>query len=402
MLPIGSRPLRGVTWLALLAACARADAREGLSEPAFDTLAGGVVQVTNTGPTAWADTNGWKLVEERVIQPAEGSPGELSHVSGLAADAAGNVYVMQEQPVRISVFGPDGGYLRDIGREGDGPGEFRFGMLGIVGDTLFVQDPNNTRLTTFLTDGTFLASHHSQCCWFTSSLTVLTDGRALILGPPQGGDGRGAWYFTRMDGTVTDTLMMPAERPEEAADFWRVTRRSGQSVSMRTVSIPMRPGDQAEIRPDGQVIRGRTDSYRLVIGDTFEDSSRIILGTAPTLTVTDAQRDSAYRATLDAQRDDWRDAFAEIAKLGDIPGTWPTWTAMTVDRDNNTWVALPGDRGEYSRMQVFNPEGVLLGDVPAVGAGIFNGFWTRTHVYVGTEDDSGLPMIRVYRIVKSS
>src|SRR5690606_16360601 len=161
---------------------------------------GGVIQVTNTAPTAWSDTNGWKLVAERIIKPAEGSAGELSHVSGLAADAAGNVYVMQEQPVRISVFGPDGNYLRDIGRAGDGPGEFRFGMLGIVGDTLFVQDPNNSRFTTFLTDGTFLASHTSQCCVFTSTLTVLRDGRALILGPSPSGEGRWAWYPTRMDG----------------------------------------------------------------------------------------------------------------------------------------------------------------------------------------------------------
>jgi hypothetical protein len=298
------------------------------------------------------------------------------------------------------VFGPDGQYLRDIGREGDGPGEFRFGMIGIVGDTLFVQDPNNTRLTTFLTDGTFLASHSSQCCWFTTNLTVLSDGRVLILGPPQGGDGRGAWYFTHMDGTVTDTMLMPAERAEEAADFWRVTRRSGNNTSMRTVSVPMRPSDQGEIRPDGKVVRGRTDTYRLVIGDSFGDSSRIVIGTAPTLGVTDAQRDSAYRATLDAQRDDWRDAFAEVARIGDIPNTWPVWTRMTIDRENNIWVALPGERGEYTRMQVFSPDGVLLGDVPGVGAAPFNGVWTRTHVYVGHEDENGLPIIRVFRIVK--
>lgn len=391
---------RALAAIALLAACSRADARTGLGEPVIDTLEGGVIQVTNTAPTAWSDTNGWKLVAERIIKPAEGSAGELSHVSGLAADAAGNVYVMQEQPVRISVFGPDGNYLRDIGREGDGPGEFRFGMLGIVGDTLFVQDPNNSRFTTFLTDGTFLASHTSQCCVFTSTLTVLRDGRALILGPSPSGEGRWAWYPTRMDGTVTDTLLAPAERPDEAADYWRVERRSGQNHSIRTVSIPMRPSDQAEIRPGGEVVRGRTDAYRLVLGESFEDSTRIVIGTAPTLGVTDAQRDSAYRATLDAQRDDWHDAFAEIAKVSDIPGTWPVWTAMAIDRDDNIWVALPGERGEYTRMQVFNPDGVLLGDVPGVGSAPFSGIWTRTHLYAGDEDENGLPMIRVYRIQK--
>lgn len=384
----------------LLAACTRGDARTALAEPVIDTLAGGTVRVTNTGPTVWADTSGWRVVFDHVIAPEEGSAGELSGNNRLVADDAGYVYVMQESPIRIAVFGPDGNYLRDIGREGDGPGEFRFGMLGIVGDTLFVQDPNNSRLTTFRTDGTPIANHPSQCCWFTSRLTVLADGRALILGPPPGGDGRGAYYLTRMDGTVTDTLMMPEDRPEEAGDYWEVTRRSGQSVSISRINIPMRATDQAVIRSDGTVIRGRTDRYQLVIGNTFDDSTRIIVASAPTLGVTDVQRDSAYRATLDRQREDWKDAFAEVAKLSDIPGSWPVWSGFAVDRDDNLWVALPGDRGAQTTWQVFNREGVLLGNVPGVGSGVLDGYWTRDRIYVVAEDDEGLPIINVYRIVK--
>lgn len=384
-----------------LAACTSADARTALNEPVIDTLAGGVIQVTNPGPTAWADTNGWKLVEERLIQPEEGSEGELATARPLVADDQGFVYVMQSEPVTIKVFGPDGRWVRNIGREGDGPGEFRNGMLGIHGDTLIIQDPNNTRLTTFLTDGTYLGTHQSQCCWFTSRLTVLADGRALILGPPPAGsEARGAYYLTRMDGTVTDTLLMPTDRRDEEADYWEVTRRSGQNVSISRINIPLRPNDQAEIRPDGRVVRGRNDGYRLLIGTDFSDTTRLIAATAPTLSVTDAQRDSAYNATLEQQRDDWRDAFAEVAKLGDIPSTWPIFTQFTTDRDNRIWVALPGDRGAFSRFQVFSADGILLGDVPAPAnaGGIMIGFWTHDHVYVGTENDDGLPIIRVYRL----
>ena len=68
---------------------------------------------------------------------------------------------------------------------------------------------------------------------------------------------------------------------------------------------------------------------------------------------------------------------------------------------NNIWVSLPGDRGPHSMFQVFNPDGVLLGNVPAVGGGkILDGFWIRDRVYVSDEDENGLPIIRVYRIVK--
>jgi hypothetical protein len=386
---------------AALAACGSADARTALNEPVVDTLPGGIVQVTNPGPTAWPDTSGWRIVEELVISPEEGSEGELSTANTLVADEVGNVYVMQREPVHIKVFGPDGEWVRNIGREGDGPGEFRNGMLGIVGDTLIIQDPNNSRLTTFLTNGTFLATHQSQCCWFSSTFPVLADGRAMIMGPPPpGAEGRGAYYLTGTDGRVTDTLLMPADQPGEAGDYWEVTRRSGQSVSISRINVPLRAGDVLAIRPDGRIVSGRTDRYQLSLGDDFADTSRVFTAPAPTLSVTDAQRDSAYNATIERQTEDWRESFAEVAKLGDIPSSWPVFTAITVDRANRTWVALPGDRGGYSRLQVFSPEGFLLGDVPAPahGGGIFNGFWTRDRIYVGGEDDLGLPIIRVFRL----
>jgi hypothetical protein len=56
-------------------------------------------------------------------------------------DEAGNVYVLDSQVSEIVVFAPDGEYLRTIGREGEGPGEFRGandmfmrtdGLIGVV------------------------------------------------------------------------------------------------------------------------------------------------------------------------------------------------------------------------------------------------------------------------------
>ncbi len=56
-------------------------------------------------------------------------------------DTDGNVFVLDSQVSEIIVFSPDGEYLRTIGREGDGPGEFRGandmfmrpdGVIGVV------------------------------------------------------------------------------------------------------------------------------------------------------------------------------------------------------------------------------------------------------------------------------
>jgi len=59
----------------------------------------------------------------------------------IVEDEAGNVYVLDSQVSEIVVFSPDGEHLRTIGREGEGPGEFRGandmfirpdGLIGVV------------------------------------------------------------------------------------------------------------------------------------------------------------------------------------------------------------------------------------------------------------------------------
>lgn len=46
-------------------------------------------------------------------------------VTQIASDERGNVFVLDAQLNQVVVFSPDGEYLRAIGREGEGPGEFR-------------------------------------------------------------------------------------------------------------------------------------------------------------------------------------------------------------------------------------------------------------------------------------
>ncbi|MCH7549815.1 MAG: hypothetical protein IH969_09820 [Candidatus Krumholzibacteriota bacterium] len=46
-------------------------------------------------------------------------------LSSIGADGAGNLYLLDSQLSQVMVFSPDGELLRTIGREGEGPGEFR-------------------------------------------------------------------------------------------------------------------------------------------------------------------------------------------------------------------------------------------------------------------------------------
>ncbi len=47
-------------------------------------------------------------------------------ISDIKIDKSGNVYLLDSQLAEVKIYNADGEYLRSIGREGEGPGEFRY------------------------------------------------------------------------------------------------------------------------------------------------------------------------------------------------------------------------------------------------------------------------------------
>lgn len=76
---------------------------------------------------------------------------ELTTVTGLDADARGNVYLADFPSLRIIVLSEDGDPVRTLGRRGSGPGEFQFirGIQLLAGDSLLVYDEAQNRVTVF-------------------------------------------------------------------------------------------------------------------------------------------------------------------------------------------------------------------------------------------------------------
>jgi len=106
---------------------------------------------------------GWKEVQKEgvthVLNPATSSekattlePDEMWRIGGeddeeifgvivdIITDAEGNFYLLDAQLSEIKVYSGDGEYLRTIGREGEGPGEFRgaFNMFRVPGGNIGV------------------------------------------------------------------------------------------------------------------------------------------------------------------------------------------------------------------------------------------------------------------------
>jgi hypothetical protein len=76
-------------------------------------------------------------------------------INQVATDHDGNVYVLDRQLSEVKVYSPDGAYLKTIGREGEGPGEFRqpLDMFFLPNGNLGVLQLAPGRIVTFGSDG---------------------------------------------------------------------------------------------------------------------------------------------------------------------------------------------------------------------------------------------------------
>jgi len=96
---------------------------------------------------------------ERVLRFPSGMTDEryaFHRIEDVSVTGDGRILVLDQARLGVRVFGTDGSYLGAFGREGDGPGEFRYpGGVGVLGDTAYVVGQHG-RLAAFLLDGTLL------------------------------------------------------------------------------------------------------------------------------------------------------------------------------------------------------------------------------------------------------
>ena len=101
-------------------------------------------------------------------------------IGAATVDAKGNVYLLDSQLSEVKVFSPGGEYLRTIGREGEGPGEFRR-----PSDLLFTPDGNVGVLQRV--PGKIVKLTHDGEPAGVLPMTEEDGGRLML----QGGEGRG-------------------------------------------------------------------------------------------------------------------------------------------------------------------------------------------------------------------
>jgi hypothetical protein len=391
----------------MLAGCG--DLRPALEAPTVTTLPNGTVEVTNNGPSGWADTSGWRLVELYRIGGAEAEgtgPGELVDPMGVALSPSGVLYVVDQKPGVIKEFGADGRYLRSFGREGGGPGEFQVAFIAAAPGVLVLHDPRAARTSVFDSTGQFLRSWSSSCCYwssiFVSQDTVIHVQTGNVQRAPTAVKQR-RYLRYRLDGTFLDTMAIYTGGATDLK-VWQIAGGSGKDSWAMATDIPLVPSVSLALDPAGGAVVGWPDRYQFIASATGRDTTQIVTLAASPVAVSDARRTRIRDSMVSLYEKDYDPSTVrEAFQLADIPGTAPFYESIQVDGRRNRWVH-PDDGGNRAaaRFDVFDSTGAYLGavPVPTIFGSAWQTVWGTDRVATIAEDAEGLPVVVVYRIEK--
>ncbi|MEO8201718.1 MAG: 6-bladed beta-propeller [Gemmatimonadota bacterium] len=377
----------------------------GTAVATVDTLPGGIVRTMSASPTAWADSlTGWRLVLDHTIQPGEGEPGELLNPGSVAMSREGDVFVRDETPSVVKVFDTSGRYLRAIGHEGDGPGEFRGGFIAVRGDTLVIQDPRNARVTTFrASDGNMITSWRSTCCyWYPVSLDG--EGRVVLYAMAQTDSGAvpaQALIRAHLDGSGLDTAWA-TQRPVPDSKRWIVKQGKNNLFMMQ---VPFQPQEIHSADPAGNLLTGWNGEYLIRTSRNGRDTVSLFGRQWTAEPVTGAERTAIVEKRIADQGGSTPEAVLRAAFNPDyIPNVRPAYNGINADLLGNRWIRLETADTVRVHYDVFDPAGRWLGAVSAAAAKWSGSYpppaWGSDRVAVLIEDEEGKPAVLIYRIEK--
>jgi len=312
-----------------------------------------------------ADAVRWTLEPAPLVRIGADEGGQSLHrVAAATRLADGCIAVANGGSHHVRVFGTDGALIRDIGRVGDGPGEFRsLAWIGARGDTLVVWDIVASRISRFLSDGTFLTSVTPQGVgMFAQVVDAYPDGSLLFYSDLADADmsaltdgvrrGRAVLLRVSAGGALMDTVAtVPATE--------QFVSRSEGGRGMRIETLPFGRRTVTTLSGDALYVGTGEDAGIRVAGASGTMSGVLRVPSARKR-VTDADID-AYWKNLVTVGERRGARTGDVRPDGEIPypNELPPYAALEADRAGRLWVAesrLPREWEQPATWWVFSPD----------------------------------------------
>ena len=206
-------------------------------------------------------------VEEMAIGSLDG-PDEFTFglISEMVPDASGGLYLFDGNAPALRYYDADGRFVRKLGGEGAGPGEYQDAALGLGirrDGRVVMRDPRNVRLNVYNPDGSYSDAWPVASGLFTSqAMTIDTLDHIylkILLGRPRENE---PWPVGLLhldaEGSIVDTIPPPRieGEPTEAANGRFLPQKHWALSRYGQVIIGVSDEYHFEIRnPDGTVVR---------------------------------------------------------------------------------------------------------------------------------------------------
>lgn len=298
------------------------------------------------------------------VGQAEGAPHEaFMHLAHAAFDAADNLYVLDSGAGTVYVYGPDGRFLRQVGRRGAGPGELELPVrLTVTPEgVMVVTDLRRRGFSLFESDGRYRETMGFPAGYGIGGLDLrpYPGGGFTTAYQPLPGADTGSVRLVRHPVTGNDA-------PQELHRF-----RTDGEVATQVTQLNGRvflPGIYWGMLPQGGTALSRSAEYRVELTSPQGETAGHIERPIKPRSVTDADREGERTKRMEALEEDKampavaRQTF--IRQLDDLQyaSRMPVIRGMMLDAAGRIWVRRVtgvGDKGGV--VDVLTADGRYLG-----------------------------------------
>jgi len=285
----------------------------------------------------------------------------------IESDAKGNIYVCDYKANNIKKFDASGKFIKIIGREGQGPGEFGApSQAACAKDRLIVWEMRNRRISALTLDGEYITGKKltSRGEWL-QNMRSLPNGDVVI--------GMETMFFSELDKPQEYTIQIFSPDLEQkksiySHDFWQNKIIRGEFRG--NIPQPFPPLVYWDVSPEGKIVIGFSEKYEISIYDS--EKGKLSTFTHPWKPVKITEQDK--KAHFDGMSFSIGGVSKKeipdyIEKNTKFPKVKPAFNSILVDYEGNILVhAYRKDKDEmYKYFDSFDSEGNFISSVQVIG-----------------------------------
>jgi len=326
----------------------------------------------------------------------------FGNLINLAFDTDNNIYASDYKSNNMKMFDTSGKFVKTMGREGQGPGEFQGPYyMSISRDRIAVYDLRNRRISILKLDGEL-----------TKYLQIsIEEGRPAKIRPLPNGDfvfGMQKMYYRDLDRPQEYTIEIysPELEPKKTLFSQKIWQnRYIQTPHFTNVPQPFAALVYWDVSPDGKIIVGFSESYTIEIYDSEKGKLSSFSHPYEPVKITEQDKKTWFaQMTSTGPSGVTQGAPDYIVKNTTFPKHKPPYEDIMVDSEGNILV-FPYQKDNVKNVKgfdAFDPQGKFIGSVQIEGDATFPYFsrvnFRENCFWFIEQDEEDLYRIVKYRI----